>query len=151
MRAVLYAAVLALASAATLAGPAPAQSAFVLTTDAAGKLPTTAGTREAMASIRTSVINAHTLITHRRLPSAAAKKFAADVKQQTERILNADARDAATEQLAPLLRRIGDGADAVAAPKGQQDAIDGLLAIVTALNDYASRFEHPGWRGLQEN
>src|SRR5262245_54032920 len=47
-----------------------------------GKLPTTEPIRAAMKTIRDLTLNNHTLVTHRRMPVASAKKFRGDIKGQ---------------------------------------------------------------------
>lgn len=116
-----------------------------------GKLPTTEAVRTAMKAIRDLTLNNHTLVTHRRMPPASAKKFRSDIKGQVGLVRAAEGSlevDAAKE-IEAVVAAIEKGADAVAGEGGDVTAIDGIVGIDTALQDYAARFEHPGWQPLR--
>jgi tripartite-type tricarboxylate transporter receptor subunit TctC len=115
------------------------------------KLPTTEPIRSAMTAIRDLTLTNHTLVTHRRMPPASAKKFRADIKGHVALIRAAETGldAAAAETIEEIATTIETGADAVAGEGGAKTPIDGILAIDAALQDYALRFEHPGWQPLR--
>lgn len=116
----------------------------------AAKLPTDEAVRTAMKAVRDLTLNAHTPVTHRRMPPADARTFHARIKAalariDTETTLAGPARD----EIAALARDILAGAAAVAGADPATPPIDGLIAIDGALARYAERFEHPGWQPLR--
>lgn len=107
--------------------------------------------RAAMEAIRRRVINIHTLITHRRLPVVAAAHFARDIDTDVARIAHARAAvDLTPDPMTPILQQIKDGAAAIARPTVERGQVDGLVDVVSALETYASSFDHPGWLPLQQ-
>lgn len=126
-------------------------SITTLSVEAPDKQPTDAATRDAMEAIRARVIDAHTLITHRRMPVAAARQFASAMKSDAESIAKIRSEKLPPpDALDPVLQKITAGADAVAGQVPGREPIDGLVDIVGALEMYASTFDHPGWKGLQQ-
>ncbi|MFN0219957.1 MAG: hypothetical protein ACKVP4_14225 [Hyphomicrobium sp.] len=114
------------------------------------KFETDFATRAGMETIRTHVIEAHTLITHRRMAPAAARKFAVALKMEIAAIARARAEKLPPpDPLAPLLEQIAAGAEAVSGD-ANREPIDGLVDIVGALESYAAKFDHAGWRELQQ-
>ncbi len=115
------------------------------------RLPTDAPLRSGMESIRASIIEHHTLITHRRLPVAMARSFAGDVGQtvaliREESAVPADARAA----LDPLLVTIDTSAQTIGAGGDGVRQINALFAMSRALEAYGQSFDHPDWKPLQE-
>jgi ribosomal protein S5 len=115
------------------------------------KLPTTEPIRTSMKAIRDLTLTNHTLVTHRRMPPASAKKFRGDIKGHVALVRAAEAGldAAAAKTIEEIATTIGTGADAVAGEDGAKTPIDGIMAIDAALQDYAARFEHPGWEPLR--
>jgi hypothetical protein len=104
-----------------------------------------------MESIRESIIEHHTLITHRRLPVAMARSFAGGVGQavaliRDETAVPADARAA----LDPLLVTIDASAQTIGAGGDSIRQMDALSAMTRALEAYGQSFDHPDWKPIQE-
>lgn len=101
--------------------------------------------KSGMASIRKLVIDAHTLITHRRLSPDGARRFASAVDRHI-----ADLRDdPAASALSSVLDDIASGAKQIAAPDSGDGKLDGLDKIETALTRYALLFDDPDWKPLR--
>jgi hypothetical protein len=114
------------------------------------KLATDDVVRAEMTAIRDLTLNAHTLVTHRRMPPADARTFHARIKQAVERLdagmtLTGPARD----EIGTITGQIAKGAAAVAGGDTTLTPIDGIIAIDEALALYAKRFDHPGWQPLR--
>ncbi len=117
---------------------------------AADKLPTDEIVRAEMKTIRDLTLNAHTLVTHRRLPPADAKTFHARVKAAVERLRSGTMLDGGVrDELENLTRDILVGAEAIARSPSSMEAIDGIVSIDDALVRYATGFDHPGWQPLR--
>lgn len=114
------------------------------------KLPTDGVVRTEMKAIRDLTLNAHTLVTHRRMPPADARTFHARVTAAVERIdAGTTLTGAARDEIGRLTSGIAKGAAAVAGADASVTAIDGIIAIDEALALYARRFDHPGWQPLR--
>lgn len=114
------------------------------------KLTTDDVVRAEMKAIRDLTLNAHTLVTHRRMPPADARTFHARVKAAVARInagttLEGQARD----EIVAISNDILRGASAVAGAEASMTPIDGIIAVDEALSLYAKRFDHPGWQPLR--
>lgn len=147
-----YAAAVGLALAAAMPTGARAVDATALG-DASPKrkLSSEPETRAAMDAIRRRVINVHSLITHRRMPIAGAAQFSRDTTTDVSRIWQVrSAMDVNTDPLAPLLHKIEAGAAAIAHPTPERGQVDGLVDVVSALEEYGTVFDHPGWPRLQQ-
>jgi hypothetical protein len=133
-----------------LAAPlAPKRHAAAQETAPAAKLwPTDAPVRDGMIAIRDLVRVNHSLVTHRRMPPDHAKRFAAQIKIEAERMLaTSKMKPNARESLRALLADIVAGIGSVA--EGGSTALDGLTRATAALERYPSEFDHPGWVALQ--
>lgn len=114
------------------------------------KLPTDEVVRTEMKAVRDLTLNAHTLVTHRRMPLADARTFHARVKAAVERIdAGTTLTGAARDEIGKLTSGIATGAAAVAGAAPSTTPIDGIIAIDEALALYARRFDHPGWQPLR--
>jgi hypothetical protein len=115
------------------------------------KSPTDEVVRTEMSAIRNLTLNAHTLVTHRRMPPADARTFHARVKAAVERLRTGTTLDGgARDEIESLTGSILAGAAAVGG--GETSAttpIDGIIAIDEALALYAKEFDHPGWQPLR--
>lgn len=101
--------------------------------------------RSGMAAIRKLVIDAHSLITHRRMAPDQARRFAAALKFHVKTL----SADPAARVIAAILKDIGDGADQVgggAAGDGQLDALDKIEA---ALTRYPQLIDDAEWKPLR--
>jgi hypothetical protein len=115
-----------------------------------GKLATDEIVRAEMKSIRDLTLNAHTLVTHRRMPPAEAKTFHSRIKAAVERLRGGTTPDGSTrDEIEAVTREILGGAEAVAGLNVDVTPIDGIIAIDEALSHYAARFDHPGWQSLR--
>jgi len=109
-------------------------------------LPTDEPVRAGMEAIRDLVRTNHSLITHRRMPPDHAKRFAAQIKAESNRILSTTKLSGeALERLKERLAEIDDGADQVLAVAPGSDPVDGLVHIDEALARYPAEFDHPDW------
>lgn len=107
--------------------------------------------RSGMAAIRGAVIDHHTLITHRRLPVARAKMFAADVSRDVAAIRSkTDVGPQSRAVLEPILTDIETGAQTIGAGGDSIRQMDALFAMTKALEAYGAAFEHPDWKPIQE-
>lgn len=115
------------------------------------KLVTDEAVRSGMEAIRRAVIDNHTLITHRRFPPPMAAGFKAHVNVKIKQ-LRADSRAPARSlsELDKILEAILKGARIAGLEDRSADPIDGLALIADALEDYAAKFDHPGWKLLHE-
>lgn len=117
---------------------------------AGDKLATDEVVRTEMKTIRDLTLNAHTLVTHRRMPPADARTFHVRVKAAVERLRSETTLDGGErDEIENLTRTILEGAEAVAGQNTSMTPIDGILAIDAALAFYAQRFDHPGWQPLR--
>jgi len=113
---------------------------------AVAPLPTDEPVRTGMEAIRDLVRTNHSLVTHRRMPPDHAKRFAAQIKAESERMLaTTKLSGEALERLKERLAEIDDGADQVLAVAPGSDPVDGILQIDEALARYPNEFDHPGW------
>jgi hypothetical protein len=116
----------------------------------AAKFPTDDALRAHMAAIRKVTLDNHTLVTHRRMPPADARRFADIVAREVREIkANAGLPDDAKAEIEVLLGEIAIGADAVAGRGGEVTAIDGIVRIDAALARYSEMFDDPTWRPLR--
>ncbi len=114
------------------------------------KLATDDVVRVEMKAIRDLTLNAHTLVTHRRMPPADARVFHSRIKAAVERLQSGTSlTGAAKTEIAQLTSEISKGAAAVARAEPNLTPIDGIVAIDEALSLYAIRFDHPGWQPLR--
>lgn len=106
--------------------------------------------RAAMAAIRKATLDNHTLVTHRRMPPADARRFAETIAKEAT-IARAGARGSpeAAAALEPILADIVIGAEAVAGRGGALTPIDGIVQIDAALARYPLRFDDPTWQPLR--
>jgi hypothetical protein len=112
---------------------------------AQAKLPASEAMQSGMAAIRKLVIDAHSLITHRRMAPDQARRFAAGLKFHVK-TLNADP---AAPVMTAVLKDIADGADQIgsgAAGDGQLDALDKIEA---ALTRYPQLIDDAEWKPLR--
>lgn len=116
----------------------------------AAKFPTDDVVRTEMKAIRDLTLNAHTLVTHRRMPPADARTFHARVAAAAGRInAGTTLQGEAREKIEKLAGDIAKGAAAVAGAEAAITPIDGIVSIDEALSIYAQRFDHPGWQPLR--
>jgi hypothetical protein len=117
----------------------------------AAGLQTDPSLRSGMEAIRASIIENHTLITHRRMPVAMARSFAASVEQAVGGIRESTAIPSeARAVLDPLLRTIEASATAIGAGGDSIAQMDALFAMTKALETYGQTFDHPDWKPIQE-
>lgn len=109
------------------------------------KTPASAGVKSGMTAIRMLVLDAHTLITHRRLSPEAARRFAKDVKQNVAHLQADPTAAVLTDMLADLTA----GADQIAAPTSGNSKLDGLDKIEMALSRYPELIDDPDWKPLR--
>ena len=103
-----------------------------------------------MAAIRKLTLDNHTLVTHRRMPPAAARKFQKRVTQEITRIrADAAAHAEAGSPLDAILTDIAVGADAVGGARADVTPIDGMLQIDEALGRYPAVVDDPNWKPLR--
>jgi hypothetical protein len=103
-----------------------------------------------MTTIRDLTLDVHTLITHRRMPAADARKYHPRIHQSVAKIeAGTMLTGAPRETLAALLQDFLTGAAAVAGVDKSMDPIDGIVLIDDALSRYDDLFEHPGWMPLR--
>lgn len=103
-----------------------------------------------MSEIRQSVVDIHTLVTHRRLPVAMASAFGKKIDGIVKEALAAISDSDAGRALRPLLQAIRDGAAQIASQSSSVEKIDGLGKISEALDQYGRDFDDATWRGLQK-
>lgn len=114
------------------------------------KFNTDAGARKAMLAIRAIVLKHHTLITHRRISSDGARRFAEDVQALVDSALPGLAIEGeARERLKRILAEIEQGASAIARAPASTEAIEGMLQIDAALARYGEHFEDTEWKPLR--
>jgi hypothetical protein len=114
------------------------------------KLATDDAVRTEMKTIRDLTLNAHTLVTHRRMPPADARTFHTRIKAAVGKIGEGTTlQDPARAEILALSSNILEGAAAVAGSNTAMTPIDGIIAIDEALAIYAKRFDHPGWQPLR--
>lgn len=141
---------LAAAIALPLAGAVPCQSAAQVVLGlpdepADAKVKASDRVKAGMAGIRKLVIDAHTLITHRRLSPDSARRFAAGVDRHISEVKG----DPTAAALSPILDDIAGGAAHIAAPDSGDGKLDGLDKIETALARYPQLFDDPDWKPLR--
>ncbi len=103
-----------------------------------------------MAAIRKVTLDNHTLVTHRRMPLADARRFADVVAREVREIkATIDLPSEAKAEIEVLLGEIVSGAEAVAGRGGEVSAIDGIVRIDAALARYGETFDDPTWRPLR--
>jgi hypothetical protein len=101
----------------------------------AAKFPTDDALRAHMAAIRKVTLDNHTLVTHRRMPPADARRFADIVAREVREIkANAGLPNDAKAEIEVLLGEIAIGAE---------------VRIDAALARYSERFDDPTWRPLR--
>lgn len=114
------------------------------------KFPTDEALRAHMAAIRKATLDSHTLVTHRRMPVAEARRFAEFVMREAREIkAHVALSGEAKTEIEALLGEIVIGAEAVAGWGGDVTAIDGIVRIDAALARYGKRFDDPTWRPLR--
>lgn len=145
-----------LASLALLAGSTPALAEPRADTVSRGQVPvapaeqlaTDAVLRAGMATIKKLVHDHHSLVTHRRLPPDAAISFAARVRNETDAIVaKSTLTGKAADEIAPILGKLLDGAEAVAGRKADISQLDGIFLMDEALARYGMNFDDPDWNG----
>jgi hypothetical protein len=138
-------AALMLAAAAAALGPVSGPAV-----GAEPKWPTDEPIRAAMAVIRKATLDNHTLVTHRRMPQADARRFAETVSREVARIkAEADLPPEGRSEFDAILADILAGAEAVAGRGGEQTPIDGIVRIDAALARYPLHFDDPTWQPLR--
>jgi hypothetical protein len=123
----------------------------VLPAGGQSQLATDDALRAGMMSIRASIIDHHTLITHRRLPVARARSFASSIERivaaiRTETTVASSSRAV----LDPLLVTILTSAQAISAGGDSIQQMDALFAITKAIETYGETFDHPDWKPIRE-
>ncbi len=114
------------------------------------KRPTDDAVRAEMKAIRDLTLDAHSLVTHRRMPPADARTFHARIKAAVERIdAGTTLTGAARDEIGKITGDVAKGAAGVAGADQSLTPIDGIVAIGDALSLYAQRFDHPGWQPLR--
>jgi hypothetical protein len=117
---------------------------------AVAPLPADEPVRKGMLTIRDLVRTNHSLVTHRRMPPDHARRFAAQVKIEAERILATSRLSGeAHDKLRALLDEIVAGLGAVGEAKDGDKAMDGLAQADAALARYPQEFDDPTWAPLQ--
>jgi hypothetical protein len=109
------------------------------------KQPASDAMRSEMAAIRKLVIDAHSLITHRRIAPGQARRFAADLKLHVK-ALNADP---AARVMTALLKDIADSADQIGSGSAGDGQLDALDKIEAALSRYPQLFDDADWKPLR--
>lgn len=99
--------------------------------------------RLGMAEIRKLVLNAHSLITHRRLSPDQGRHLAADLKRQIAAI-----RPIAGN-VESILRDIEDGAEQIGNGPPGAPQLDALERIDAALARYPQLIDDPDWKPLR--
>lgn len=114
------------------------------------KWPTDNTLRSGMAAIRKATLDNHTLVTHRRMPPESARRFAARVASEINRIkAGTELPPGGKPDIDALLSDIAAGAEAVAGRGGALTPIDGILQIDAALARYPECFDDPTWQPLR--
>lgn len=114
------------------------------------KIVSDAAVQSEMTTIRNLTLDVHTLVTHRRMPPAEARKYHGRITQAVAKIeAETTLRGAPRETLDAILQDIVAGAAAIAGADKSIDPIDGIVLIDDALKRYEELFEHPGWQPLR--
>jgi hypothetical protein len=144
--AVIVASLLAAADAAI--APSVAQVIMGLPDKApptAAKQPASDAVKTGMSAVRKLVLDAHTLITHRRFAPDQARRFSTSIKQSVAALKS----DPAAPALADVLTLLDDGATQIAAPMSGDSQLDALAKFETALDRYPQLFDDPEWKPLR--
>jgi hypothetical protein len=112
---------------------------------ATAKQPASDAVQSGMSAIRKLVLDAHTLITHRRFAPDQARRFSAGIKQSVAALK----ADPAAPALADVLTLLDDGATQIAAPMSGDSQLDALAKFETALDRYPQLFNDPEWKPLR--
>jgi hypothetical protein len=96
-----------------------------------------------MKSVRKLVLDAHTLITHRRFSPQQARRLSDDLKRDAD-ALRADAA-ASSDIVTPL----AEGAAEIGAPMQGESQFDALAKLETALARYPQIYDDPDWKPLR--
>jgi hypothetical protein len=98
-----------------------------------------------MQAIRTLVLNAHSLVTHRRLSPGEARRFAAALKRHV-----ADLQPSASDPVQrEVLTPIAAAAEPFAVPVSGDSQLDALDKIEAALNRYPQLVDDTAWQPLR--
>jgi hypothetical protein len=142
----LIAAVVLAAGAAVLSGVSVAHADKVQVRYALDE-----ASRAAMVSIRDLVANNHSLVTHRRMPPATARRMAEKVRRLADGVRdNGTLPQSARKAIEPILDALVSGVEAVVGDNKQIGPIDGIVMMDEALARYAREFDHPGWRAPRQ-
>ncbi|MEQ1709769.1 MAG: hypothetical protein ABL908_00020 [Hyphomicrobium sp.] len=106
--------------------------------------------RAGMAVIRKSVLSHHTLITHRRLAPADARRFAATLHAEATALKSGHGlAPAAAQAFEDLLEAVASAASAITASSSTDDQMSALARIEDALAQYPTLFHDPIWEPLR--
>lgn len=104
-----------------------------------------------MATIRSAVIDNHTLITHRRFPPPMAAGFKARIEHALGSIRAGTSLAGESRAALDLVLTDIEAGVALAGPGHPAlTQIDGLFQITAALERYGREFAHPGWMPIEE-
>lgn len=151
-----YVAVLALGAAT--AGPAFAADAHShghgalpnLTLNKGKQWGTDAPLREGMTKIRGIVEPQLKQVHAGKMDAAGYARTATDVEAQVGDIVeNCKLDPDADAVLHVIIAELGEGIDAMKAKGDDARAEEGMVKVVTALNNYGKYFNHPGWKSIR--
>lgn len=135
----------------TASRPNPVSAQVVLglpdePSDKGTKLQPSTEVRAGMRTIRQRVLDAHSLITHRRMPRQGALQLRSDLFRTADALKGqADAAPALQEILALVVT----GASEIGEPTAPDAQFEGLSKLETALERYPLVFEDPDWQPLR--
>lgn len=134
-----------------VAAAEPATPPVPLASDAAAtRNAATSTMRTGMAVIRKSVLSHHTLITHRRLAPADARRLAATLRAETTALKSGHGlAPAAAQAFENLLEVVASAASAITASSSTDDQMLALARIEDALARYPKLFHDPSWEPLR--
>lgn len=101
--------------------------------------------KSGMATIRHLVLDAHSLITHRRMAPDQARRLSTGIKQAIATLKS----DPAAPALAEVLTLLDDGATQIAAPISGDGQLEALAKFEIALARYPQLFDDPTWQPLR--
>jgi hypothetical protein len=130
------------------AGSAHSQGAGTseLTLNNGAKWPTDGALRHGMSEIRILVANALPKVHSGRFFAADYERLAVAVLGQVESIAaNCKLPQEVDAQLHLVLAQIIDGAETI---KTGKVPVDGVVAVMGAVDAYGKHFDHPGWQPL---
>ena len=124
--------------------------AAVLKLNDGARWQTDAALRTGMESIRGALAQALPDVHGGRYSAAQYQALGDAVEHQVGYIVqNCKLEPAADEVLHAVIAEIGKGVDVIAGRSGGVEREQGVVHLVRTLDDYASHFEHPGWKGLE--